>query len=557
MNGNALIVILLISSLLISSIPSSLIVTATNNNSSILDIEQTYIIEDKGGNLYVYYNIRILNITNNPPQIIELKFPKELTANDSYIYFRAYTKENNNLPIKLVEKDDYMSFEITTSELKVENNEASFRFMMYIPLHVYQERRFEYVFKIIEYPAANLLINHTTIKIEIPINTKPDSLPEGLSLVQITPAGTKPEQYEIKGEFSLGNIIYSNGLPNVYTITLKNLNIPHPQIFLFSGYENISITVYPDGEAYYQYIYTLKNMGIGVFGKDDKITLKKIENTAGVQVESLLNRSLKFEEAGDTLYVNLPYVVLPNMTLQFKVIYQVEANISNRGLVGENIIYNLPIEPTLDFFISKATVMVKDPAGNIIDRETYYNVTRFSDISLNGETQINLFSVVRKNVYIGVAIYTIALFGIALTIYRGYTILGYKKLPKETKVFINQLKKETMMMDNLIKLEDKYLRREIRGKEYLKKRAELVKSLKKEMRETEKLKSGVKKIAEYNKRVSNILELTDDMKNKWNELRDLEEKFLNRKISPEEYTERRKSLLIEIQSFMRKIEGVI
>ena len=555
MNWKTLMVILLISSLFILSMPS--ITVAANNSSPNLNIEQTYIIEDKGGNLYAYYNIRISNLNNNPPQTIELKFPKEFTGNNTYMYFSAYTKENNNLPIKLVRKNSYSSFEITTSGLKVVNGEANFKFIMYIPLHVYQEKMFEYMFKIIKYPAANLPINHTTVKIEIPANTKPDNLPEGLSLVQITSAGANLKQYEIRGEFSLKDIIYSNGLPNVYTITLKDLKIPYPQVFLFSGYEDISITIYPDGKIYYQYIYTLKNMGIDVFTKNNKLTLKKIENTVGVYVDSLLNRSLKYEESGNILYVNLPYAVLSNKTLQFKAVYQVKGNISNKGLIGENIVYNLPIEPTLDFFISKATVTVEDPAGNIIDRNTYYNVTRFSDISLNGKTQINLFSIIRRNNYIGIVIYTIVLFGVSLTIYRGYTILGYKKLPEEMKTFVAQLKKETVIMDNLIKLEDRYLKREIKGKQYLKKRAELIKSLKKEIRETEKLKSGVKKIVKHNRRIDNILELADDMRGKWNELRDLEEKFLNRKISPGEYTENRKTLLIEFQAFIKKIEELI
>ncbi len=530
---------------------------AANNNSPVLDIDQTYIIESDGGNLYIYYNVKILNLTNTPPQFIEFRFPNEFFANDSYIYSKAYTSKNNNLPLKTLEKENYTSFIVSTSNLEVKNKESSFRFIIYVPLHVHQEKRFEYIFRLVEYPATNLPINHTTVSIEIPIYTKPSKVPKGLLLTQIASAGAKPQQYEITGKFTSEEITYSNGLPNVYTITLEDLNVPHPQIYLFSGEENISITIYPDGKVYYQYIYTLRNLGKDAISKDDEITLRKIEGTVNVGVESLLNRTLKTEEEGNIIYVKPSYIVLPNNILQFKAVYQVDNGVSNKGLLGENIAYDLPIEPTTNFFISKAVVLVRDPSGKIMNKEVYYNMTRFSKNILHGETRINLFSVARENVYIQITIATIALFGLSITIYRGYALLGYRRLPEEVNIFIKQLKKETVIMDNLIKLEDRYLRREIKGKEYLRRRAELVRSLRKEVRETDKLKNSVKRIAEHNKRISDILKLTQDMKDKWNELRELEEKFLNRKISPEEYTRSRKKLLIEFQAFIRKIESII
>ena len=543
----------------------AMLVVVTSLNPAIyaqnysLEIKETYTIEKDGGNLYMFYDVTIHGVTAGLPDKVEFRYPNDFIGN-RFLYVKAFTdvKEKNLLKTELVRGDIDTTITVYTSGLEVSEDTASFKLIVFMPLAVYQEKPFEYVIDIVKYPATNIPIEKVTLKIAPPLNTKPEEVPAGLEVSQISPSGVKPEQYEVKATFTQENITYTDqGLPEVYKVTLSNRDTPNNVILLLKGTEDISIKIYPDGEVRYTYVYTLKNYGYDALTTKSQITIKKPKGTYEVDPLSLLDRELESEDAGTIIYVNPPYVVLENMTLQFKMIFYTKTNVTNTGLLGEELKYDILIQPTVDFLIEEARITVYAPDDTIVEKTTVYNFTRFIDVNLDNTVKVNMFTSLYENEFIGIAIYFLIAAGGIISVYRAYYLLAYRRLPEEMKRYLREMKQEIKLMEELIDLEDKYLKRETKSKEYLKRRSQIIKALKKEMKKKEHMKKELSKVAERNPRVREALNLIQDMEDKWEEMRRLEEDFLRRKITPDQYTEERRHLLTEFRAYLKKIEGLV
>jgi len=524
-----------------------------------LEIKETYTIEKDGGNLYMFYDVTIHGVTSGLPDKVEFKYPSDFIG-DRFLYIKAFTdvKEKNLLKTTVARGDMETTVTVYTSGLEVSEGAASFKLIVFMPLAVYQEKPFEYAIDIIKYPATNIPIEKIILKIAPPLNTKPEEVPQGLEVSQISPAGVKPEQYEVKATFTQENITYTDeGLPEIYKVTLSNRDTPNNVILLLKGTEDISIKIYPDGEVRYTYVYTLKNYGYDALNTKSKLTIKKPKGTYQVDPLSLLDRELESEDAGTIIYVNPPYVVLENMTLQFKMIFYTKTNVTNTGLLGEELNYDILVKPTVDFLIEEARITVYAPDDTVVEETTVYNFTRFMDVRLDNTVKVNMFTSLYENEFIGIAIYFLIAAGGIISVYRAYYLLAYRRLPEEMKRYLKEMKQEIKLMEELINLEDKYLKRETKSKEYLKRRSQIIKALKKEMKKKEHMKSKLSKVAERNPRVREALNLIQDMEDKWKEMRRLEEDFLRRKITPDQYTEERRHLLTEFRAYLKKIEGLV
>jgi seryl-tRNA synthetase len=111
-------------------------------------------------------------------------------------------------------------------------------------------------------------------------------------------------------------------------------------------------------------------------------------------------------------------------------------------------------------------------------------------------------------------------------------------------------------MNRLIELEDKYLSREISSREYLKERGKLVRKLNEVIRENNVIKKRLMKEVGDIEKVKETIDLVNEIEDMWRELRRLEENFLKKKIETKQYIERRKQIILEFKTLIKRVETI-
>ena len=532
----------------------SLIILITGfhvNAEPMLNIKQTINIEKNGGNLYIMYKI---DIVGGKPNNLEIYLPNTFVSKGKYIYLEAYQTKGSPIPVSLDRNNLSTTISIDTSGLVEEEGKYPLTVIIYIPSFIYQNLSMQYKLKLINYPGTSVPINHTELEVNLPLDTKPDNSPPNTDIVKVSPEGAPQDQYKIEGVFDSEDIeLDENGLPNVYEITIRPTKTTTPPIILLEGNASLTVKIYSDGSVEYSFLYTLFNFGRDPLAPPTNIEFKDLPSSVETDALTTLNRSLEVTKLGDMVRVALPYVTKSHEYLQVKLKYMVNSGAEVGGLLGDSIKYNISFYLPVEYFIKDMVIRVYDPTSKLIYSNVEHNLTKFSTISLKGVVRNNVLMVLGQNPSVGIPIFIIALFGVTYSLYNFFGFYARGRLPPELSSYLDKVSRFVKTMNQLIELEDKYLSREIRSKEYVSRRNNLLRRLKSELREAEESRNILRRIGEGNAVIENEVKLVDEIIDKWKELRRLENEFRNRKLNPQEYSEERRKLLLDFKSLISKL----
>ena len=516
-----------------------------------LNIIQTISLEKNGGNLYILYKIDMVNGKENK---LVFKFPHSFINSSYYMYIKAYQEKSNPLPVDVKYDDISTSIIIDTTSVVEKEGKYPLTLILYVPAFIYQDSAMQYKVKIVPYPGSNIPINYTKININFPLDTKPDNSPPNTEIIKVSPTGAPQDQYKIEGEFNAVDIdLDENGLPKVYDIVIRPTKTTHPQIILLKGNASLNVEILSNGNVKYWFKYSLLNFGKDPLAGPVYLEFKNIPRSEEVEGVSTLNRSLETTEVGDLVRVALPYITKSGEVVQLRLRYIVSGVSELKGVLGNEVYYNISFNMPSEFFIETLVIRVYGPASNLVYEDTLYNVTKFSRITVTGSVSNNVFMILGQEPVVGVSLFIIALVGISYSVYSFVTYHAVGRLPPELTKYLEKVSKFIDTMNELISLEDLYLSREIKSKEYVAKRNNLLRRLKTELREASESRNILRKIGKDNPVIERELNLIDELMDKWDMLRKLENEFKSRKISPQEYVERRKQLLLEFKTLVSKI----
>lgn len=529
----------------------SLLLTPVYSQNASINLEQKILVEKNGGNLYIVYRVDIYG--DNPGQVT-FSFPKSFIDSTKYVYVDAYQYKENPLSTRISYTNNSVSITVDTSVLNEEDGKYPFTLIIYVPNHVYQRSPGQYRLKIVSYPATNIPINYTMFEIDFPFDTKPVNSPPNTNIIKVSPTGAPQDQYKIEGEFTGEDIQYEDyGLPTLYEITIRPTKAMAPPILLLRGNASLVIELLPNGLARYLFKYDFLNLGKDALAGLTRLELRNIPGSSSVVAKTSLDRVLETLVLGDQVRVPVPYITKPGEIIQLRVEYTVRGSSILRGFLGNELYYNISFKMPSEYFIENLNVSIFGPYGEMVYNDVIYNVTKFNEIVLDGSVSNNVFAVLGQEPTIGVSIFIIALVGISYSIYSFISYYAVGRLPPELTKYMEKVSRFIRTMNELIVLEDKYLSREIRSKEYVSRRNELLRRLKIELREASESGNILKKVSSGNPVIERELALVGDVISRWEDLRKLENEFKARKIGPQEYGEKRRQLLMDFKALVAKI----
>lgn len=516
-----------------------------------LNIEQKILVEKNGGNLYIVYRVEVVG--GKPNQIV-FNFPKAFVDSSKYVYVEAYQFKESPLPTRISYSNLSTSITVDTGGLVEEDGKYPFTLIIYIPNHIYQQSPSQYRLKIVTYPATSIPINYTKFEVDFPLDTKPDTSPPQTNIIKVSPTGAPQDQYKIEGEFYGEDIQFDeSGLPTIYELNIRPTKAVAPPILLLKGNASMTVELLSNGFIKYIIKYSLLNLGEDALAGPVNMELRNIPSSVSVTALTSLNRSLQTTVLGEQVRVPVPYITKPGEIIQFRIEYLVKGSSTLGGLLGNELYYNISFNAPSEYFIENLNVSIVDPFGNTVYEDSVHNVTKFYNIEYSGVVGNNVFILLGQEPAIGIPIFAIALIGISYSLYAFISYYAVGRLPPELTTYMKRVSRFIKTMDELITLEDKYLSREIRSKEYVSRRNNLLRRLKNELREADEARNILKKMGSDNPVIERELKLVDDVIAKWEELRKLENEFRARKIEPQEYGERRRQLLMEFKALVAKI----
>jgi len=518
---------------------------------SLLNIDQKIFIEKNGGNLYLFYQVEIIG--DNPGSVV-FNFPVSFIDGSRYFYVEAYYGKKNLIPVSIEYHPNATSINIDVSGLPLVDNKYSFSFILYIPAYVYQESAGSYSFDIVRYPSTNIPINYTKLEIDLPFDTRPDTNPPGTEVIRVSPTGAPQDQYKIEGEFGANDIVYdSSGLPEVFQVSIRPTRGVAPPILLLKGNATLDIYLMSNGGVEYRLAYRLYNYGRDALAGNVRLEFKKVPGTRLVSALSMLNRELEATEVGDQVRVALPYATKPGEYIEVVLVLFDGDGAGLMGVVGDTIGFNASFSFPAEYFLEGLDINVFSPDNKLVYTDELSNVTKFSAVDINLKVGNNILGILGQVPVIGIPILVVGILGISYSIYNLVTYYLMGRLPPDLSVYLGKVSKFIGTMNELIELEDRYLAREIRSKEYVARRNELIRRLRSEIREANESKVVLKRRVGQNPVIERELRLVEEALDKWDELKRLESEFKARKVSPQEYSERRKRLILDFKSIVSKI----
>jgi|Deesub1362B_J571_1020462.scaffolds.fasta_scaffold00004_250 hypothetical protein len=515
-----------------------------------ISIGEIFYVDKFGGNLKGKLNLTISNLESidELPSSIRLIYPLQF---GSHIKYLDAQWTSINLGVNTQIKEDKFIIIISLDNISsLENGEVTINLELFLPLYVKATEPFKFILEMPIYPnVENMNIEIVEYEVDLPLGVDATEYPEGFVKESVGPAGV--DQYNLLKTYYSDEIEFTEGLPPNLTITLESRD--GVGIYLFSGVINREIYLMPYGSYQVRDTILLENhlkhpvdttRGLR-FDKTPLINDLRFLSSIGVPLDSQIREF--YAEA------RLPYSFLPGMNLSVVAIYNVALeNAETKSLFP--LTYDLILQNFLTsrYFIEKMYITVYSPNGDIVYNAMLTDVTEYSEVEIEVSVTTSIGQVLISIMGI---LYIPLIAGIGVTLYRLFAGPFALKMPPEIEEYSKTLSKEIDIMRGLIELEDSYLARKIKSKVYLEKRSRFIKRLRDVQVNVNNVERKLKNL-KGDKRADTLLELRQKLEREWNQLKRLEKRFIDRKISPSDYVEERKKQLTNFKATIRKAEAL-
>ena len=133
----------------------------------------------------------------------------------------------------------------------------------------------------------------------------------------------------------------------------------------------------------------------------------------------------------------------------------------------------------------------------------------------------------------------------------------YKALPSELSNKIKEVSTLISPIEKLVELENRYLKGEIRTKEYLRRKRELIREIRQKYGILNQCIKEVEKYTEKEVRLREFLFNLRKLRETWSDYRRIEEKFSLKKITLDEYRSEKERIVVDFQTVISKLKAYI
>ncbi|MFQ5872006.1 MAG: hypothetical protein ACE5IB_07600 [Candidatus Geothermarchaeales archaeon] len=320
------------------------------------------------------------------------------------------------------------------------------------------------------------------------------------------------------------------------------------QVFAEIGEE---IEFGPEGVAHVTDRLDIRNRGKNLVRKDISVRYRYPEGATNFEATSLLGLKVDTGITGDPS-IPLPYDIPGGGGYTVILRYDVPISSETWGLVQRTERYSVAFRNPLEMLADTVEVVLKAPGGRIFSSETFSKVSPFLPqrgveeiLDLEGEFSYSIFEVHRG--LFGPLSYLVLLGSL---VYAGYRFLPVRVMggvSAETRKYLRVVQQQLSALDQLLRLEERYTRKRIKRKVYMRRRTEIYHKLSEIGRTLGSKRTALLGRTELTERDRGVLKRAGRVEQGLSELRGVEREYSNRRLAFQEYRSKKTRLLKELR----------
>ncbi|MFQ5950498.1 MAG: hypothetical protein ACE5KH_00265, partial [Candidatus Geothermarchaeales archaeon] len=301
------------------------------------------------------------------------------------------------------------------------------------------------------------------------------------------------------------------------------------------------------GVAYVTERLDIRNRGENPVKEDVSIPYRYPEGMTNFEAASLLGLKVDTRLTED-VSISLPYDIPGGGVYTVILQYDVPISSESWGLVQRTHKYSIAFGNPLEILADRVGVVLKAPGGRTFFSETFSEVSPFLPqrgveeiFDLEGEFSYSIFEVHRS--FFGPLSYLVLLGSL---LYAGYRFLPVRVMggvSAETQEYLRVMREELSALDQLLNLEQRYTRKRIKIKVYLRRRTEIYHRLSEIGRTLGSKRNALLRREELTERDRSVLKTASRVEEGLSQLRGVEREYSNRKLAFQEYRRRKTRLL--------------
>jgi hypothetical protein len=537
----SIICVMLMGTLLISSAPLK-----AQPQVSLREVAH---IDKFGGNLMVQLNITISGITGvgDIPSQLRLIYPYGVGSRISY--FRAGWMDNE-LNVDMLPDEDLYIITINLDKVsEVSDGNVTIETKLFIPFLVEATDPYKFSINFPAYPMMDLGLNYAYIEIDLPMGVDAVTYPVGFSKERIGPAGI--DQYALKRTYYRDEIEALNESP---TISIDIEARDGIGIYLFTSTISREVHLQPDGSYEVNDLIVFTSHLKHIIERTKSLRLSKTPSISDLRFFSSVGVPLQSNVRDYYAEIMLPFDLRSNSSLSIMARYRVtEEEINTTSIFPLGFHLYMKDFLSMNYLVEKMDMKVYAPSGELVYQDELYDVTPYTDVNIEVEFTASIVSVLSGVVGI---LYIPLIAGIGISIYRLLLSPFVFRRTRELIEFSSAFNEEIRIIRELIDLEDEYLDRKMKSKTYLDRRSKLIKRLRDVQIKVTNLEQKLKHMSQE-KDIRVFTDIRGRLEEEWNQLKKLEKRFMDRKISPSDYVEERRQRLISFKATIRRAEAIV
>lgn len=517
----------------------TIIKNTSSQNMGYIELTENYIIQKYGGNLLCKMEISIYGAEDQLNIIFPIEFGEKI------VVFRAYY-DKQELRYNIIKRDDITEYRINIHGLPHLNRKRMLYIEYLIPAFMQSGDGYSYKLSLPYYPDFNYNVSTLNITIELPEGVEPTEYPRFFTKKTIGKGQIM--RSALIGYFTGVEVYEKRGRTIDVTLDSKEYVVIQNIIVKYLLRE---VHLKPDGDYTVKDYIKFTNLCGVKLDKGYLLRIYKPDNVEGVSVFSSVGEPLKISVETEYISIPLPYSLDNLQNIMIIVTYDVKPfNITVEGFIPYLITLNIETFVSMDYFIKALDIKIYSISRDLILREHLEKIYGQRKFNYIVQDKASLYYIVNQISFLAMLP---VLLGFIIFMVTLPTKLYVAK--KELKHYLDIIYKVVLLMKEITSLEDEYLEKRISSKDYMKRRGGLHNKLlmiEKQFKEIET------KLKHENITIPNILlENVNLLWDKWEELKELEKKFLNRKLKPTNYKNKRRLLVTDLKIIITKLESII
>ena len=413
----------------------------------------------------------------------------------------------------------------------------------YVPLVARSEDGLRYRVRIPYAPSINCNVTLLNVTVRLPKGVDAKGFPSGM--VKKTIAGVEYVAYEVYGVFSGRDALERLG--RLMTLDLEGA--AKAEIQVFRARISRVVRVAPDGSYTVTDEVELRNLCGARLDKGFELAFAAPPGVEGLEARSSVGQPLEVDVEGGLAKVAIPYSLGRGERVTIVLSYRGRGVLAAEGLWPLSLRCRLPAFVDMDYYVDEMEILVYAPDGSLAISESLANLPRLRSKPVEISFSSTPYLLAAEA---AIPAYVLLAMGLGAFMYR--LPVAISLLRAGSREYLERLAEYAAAAREAVDLDERYLRREVGGREYMRARTSVRARIGRLRRGLDSLEAELRR-----RGVSldpRLAEARRELDEAWDDYVGAEEDYSKRRIKRDEYLSIRREAASRIRAIASRVESM-